>query len=126
MYGSYQGCIRDLVMDGFGCYIDGIGKLEQGIVLSADMYFRPTAVISITNGNINIGGGVRVTNYGSVTIAGNIMGLTAASKLTNETNSVLRIGGTLLTTGILEASASGNTVIYNGALEQTIKTPASA
>src|SRR4030042_3758725 len=112
-------------MDGFGCYIDGIGKLEQGIVLSADMYFRPTAVISITNGNINIGGGVRVTNYGWVTIAGNIMGLTAASKLTNETNSVLRIGGALLSTGILEASASGNIVIYNGALAQTIKTPVS-
>jgi len=125
LYGTYGNGTKDLIMSGFGSYIDGVGILQQGIVLSANVYFRSTAVINITTGNIEIDNGIQVSNYGSVTIAGNITGGNATSKWTNEINSVLRVGGTLLTTGTLAASASGNTVNYNGTVAQTIKTPLS-
>ncbi|KPK81499.1 MAG: hypothetical protein AMS27_15395, partial [Bacteroides sp. SM23_62_1] len=126
LFGTYGNGNKDLIMNGSGSYIDGVGTLQQGIVLSANVYFRSTAVINITAGDIEVGNGVQVSNYGSVTIAGNITGGNATSKWTNENNSVLRIGGTLLTTGTLAASASGNTVNYNGTVAQAIKTPLSS
>ena len=125
IYGTYLGGTKDLVMDGFDSYINGTGTLQQGIVLSANMEFSSTAVINISAGDVEIEGGVEVTNYGSVTVADNIVGLTGTSQWTNASNSTLRIGTALLATGVLEASATGNTVNYNGTGAQTIKSPSS-
>ena len=123
--GTYQGGSKILEMDGFGKFIDGIGSITKGIVLSSNVYFTTTAVINITGGVVLIEDGVEVSNYGTVTIANDVTGATAFSQWTNHTNSSLRVGGVLLATGILEADASGNTVVYNGTGDQLVKIPLS-
>ena len=123
--GTYLGGNKGLVMDGFGSGINGTGTLQRGIALSANIDFLSTAVINISAGNIEIDEGIEITNYGSVTVADNVVGADAVSEWTNKSNSTLRIGAALLATGILNASSSGNTVNYNGTGNQSIKSPVS-
>jgi hypothetical protein len=98
------------------------------------------ATVSITTANKTISAGtnltiasafaiasaITVTNSGTVTITGNITGAAGTSTWTNAANSVLNTTGAILATGILNASAGPNTVNYNAAGAQTIKTPASS
>lgn len=124
--GTYQGGAKILEMDGFGKFIDGIGSITEGIVLSSNIYFTSTAVVNITGGEMLIGSGVEISNYGTVTVANDITGSDGLSRWINQANSTLRIGGDLLATGILETSAAGNTVIYNDAGDQLVKVPLSS
>jgi gliding motility-associated-like protein len=121
--GTHQGGTKTLEMDGFGKFIDGIGSITEGITLSSNIYFTTTAVVSITSAELVIGPGVTVSNYGTVTVASDVSGSDALSQWTNRANSTLRIGGVLLTTGVLETSSAGNTVIYNGTGDQPVKVP---
>ncbi|MBM4054748.1 MAG: hypothetical protein FJ264_08775 [Planctomycetes bacterium] len=81
-----------------------------------------TTPITFT-GTIAITGAITVTNKKTVTTtaAGGITGTVAGSTWLNDENSTLNVTGPVLATGTLNASASGNTVNYNGTVAQTIK-----
>ena len=70
-----------------------------------------------------ISGATTITNNGSVKIFGDLTGNNASSIWTNAANSTLELTGNLLTTGALHSTAAGNTVIYSGSGNQTIKSP---
>jgi trimeric autotransporter adhesin len=83
-------------------------------------------------GNFTLNQNVTLTNHGTITIPGNLTGGTSNSNtriVNNEQNANLRVGGFLLltsanvSTGLLNAFASGNSVSYTGASAQTVKTP---
>ena len=83
-----------------------------------------TGSITLINGNISIVLNSSVLNDGIITVGGNVTGTSSSlSKWYNYANSTLNVAGTLLTTGTLNASYSGNTVNYNGGVSQTIKNP---
>ncbi|MEN8228249.1 MAG: hypothetical protein ABFS38_08855, partial [Bacteroidota bacterium] len=125
--GSYLTGTKDLTMDGFGKYIDGVGTLAQGIILTADVYVESSAAIDITSGDIEVENGVSISNYGSLTLTDNLVGSNTASTWINEAGATLKVGGDLFdVTGILDASSSGNSVYYNGTAAQTIKSPQSS
>lgn len=71
--------------------------------------------VTLTNNN---------TNAGGVTIAGNLTGSVAGSTFVNPLNRTLNYGGTLapMATGVLTATANPNTVNYNSAGNQALKT----
>jgi hypothetical protein len=110
--------------------ISGTGSFSGAYTINittASKTIASTAVISQagTGTNMNIATGLTVTNKGSIQLGGNLVGAAASSTWTNSTNSTLRIGGALLTTGILNASASGNTVNYYSTTAANIKGSAS-
>ena len=72
-------------------------------------------------GALAITGAVTVTNNATATVTGAITGTVAGSTWTNAANSTLNITGALLATGTLNASASGNTIDFRSAANQTIK-----
>ncbi|MCU0461891.1 MAG: hypothetical protein MUF36_07755 [Bacteroidales bacterium] len=80
-----------------------------------------TGTFSIPNVTIT---GVNLTNNNSLTVSTALTGATGT--LTQAANATLNIGATAasLTLGTLNAHASGNTVNYNRAGDQTIKIPA--
>jgi hypothetical protein len=77
--------------------------------------------VSVT-GTFAISGANVVTNNSAVTASGAITGVVGSTWI-NAANSTLNVSGALLTTGTLNASATGNTVRYAGAA-QTIPLPA--
>ncbi|MEN8157589.1 MAG: hypothetical protein ABFS10_11620, partial [Bacteroidota bacterium] len=124
--GTYLGGTKSLTMDGFGKYIDGVGSLGQGILLDANVYIESTAAIDIISGDLTVGTGVSVSNYGTINITENLVAADAAGTWVNENNAVLKVGDELFAgNGILDASAYGNTVAYNGTADQEIKIPSS-
>lgn len=111
--------------------IDGTGSLNGAFTLeikTASKTIASSAVISQagTGTNINIDAGLTLTNEGSLTVGGNITGDAASSTFTNSTNATLTVGGALLATGTLDASTSGNTIIYNSNTAADIKVPTSS
>lgn len=78
-----------------------------------------------TGGNLRVNGGITVTNNGTMVVNRAITGNNAASTWTNAANSSVSVGRGMMSTGILNASAAGNTVRYfrNGTGNQTIKDP---
>ncbi|MDH5610485.1 MAG: hypothetical protein OEY56_13485, partial [Cyclobacteriaceae bacterium] len=108
--------------------IEGTGSISGAFTIditTASKTISPTAVISQlgTGTNFKIGAGLIVTNDGTISIGGNITGVSATSTWKNFTNSNLTVGGALLTTGLLNVSSSGNKVIYNTATAANIKAP---
>lgn len=80
-------------------------------------------IITATNATlyrIQIAAGNTITNNGSIS-ATQLIGGNAASTWVNGTGSSLSVADTLLSTGTLTATASSNTVNYNGSGAQTIK-----
>ncbi len=71
---------------------------------------------------VAISGAITVTNNGTITLSGNLTGSESGSTWTNAANSTLKIAGTVFATGTLTATASPNTVDYNKATAQTVKT----
>jgi type IX secretion system substrate protein len=129
--GTYSGGTKALDIQGVNATIDGTGTIS---VSGANVQLRngnksiaSTAVLSITAGNFEFKeAGITLTNNGSISVTADVVGL-ATSTWTNSANSTLKVGGVLgLTTGIFNASASGNTVEYNGTGAQTIISPASS
>jgi hypothetical protein len=68
-----------------------------------------------------ISGAITVTNNGTVSMTSDITGSVAGSTWNNAAGSLLQTTGTILSTGTLTATASTNTVEYNGTGVQTIK-----
>ncbi|HEX8254238.1 MAG TPA: hypothetical protein VF846_13930 [Thermoanaerobaculia bacterium] len=83
---------------------------NRSIASSAELLFA---------GNVTIGAAQTVTNNGTVTILNSVDG-TGATWI-NAANSLLTVGGNVMPTGSLVATASPNTVSYNG-LGQTVAT----
>ena len=125
--GNYIAGNKDLVMDGFGKYLNGVGTINGGIRLNGFIDISSSAVIDIASGDLEVDAGVTISNYGTISIAEDMVGLDAASLWTNKSNATLKVGGTLFNgNGILDASALNNTVSYNGAAGQLIKLPVSS
>jgi len=99
---------------------------DQNLDCGADVVVLSTAHIHIF-GNINIQNGVTVTNKGHLEVYGDVDGANAAGSVwTNDTGSELEAGGSFMDTGILNASATGNTLSYIQQGDQSIKTPNSS
>lgn len=117
----------NLTLNGAAESISGTGDLtgsgtinvtnSKSILVGTDLNIAP--VFAIT-------GGSTVTNNGTITLTNNLTGGVAGDTWTNAASSTLNITGSLLTTGTLNAIAGANTVNYNGAGAQTIKTPAAS
>jgi hypothetical protein len=75
----------------------------------------------VFGGGVTITGAITITNNTTVTISGRLNGSVAGSTWTNSANTTLNAGNSVLTTGTLNASATGNTVNYFRAGNQTIK-----
>ncbi|MBI4947052.1 MAG: T9SS type A sorting domain-containing protein [Bacteroidetes bacterium] len=117
---------NNITMDGTAKNISGTGTISGtgSITVSNDKTILAGSSPTITP-TFAISGAATITNNGTITLQNNLTGTVAGSTWTNAANSVLNITGDLLLTGTLNASASPNTVQYNGGAAQTIKTPAS-
>jgi fibronectin-binding autotransporter adhesin len=115
-----------ITLSGAATNIDGTGSITNTatLTISAAHTILSTANLSFS-GTISISGSITVTNNGTVTTtaAGGITGSASGSTWSQGTTGTLNITGPLLATGTLTASASGNTVNYNGAA-QTVKATA--
>jgi hypothetical protein len=105
--------------------ITGTGTITFGVSktapLGTNLTISPSVIIS---GNSTV-----FTNRGRIIANGNITGSHTGSTWLNEANSILEMGGTtagIMETGILNASAPGNTVIYSSTGPQIIKNPVSS
>lgn len=108
---------------GSGVTLDGIGTVSVygGIQSSiGNKTILSSTSINLTT-SFNIVGAVSVTNNGSLSIGGALTGTVAGSTWINGTNSTTNLAGAVLTTGTLTATASGNTINYNLAGNQSIK-----
>jgi hypothetical protein len=72
-------------------------------------------------GNASIVGAITVTNTTTVNVTGSVTGSVAGSTWLNDAGSVLNASAAVMATGVLNASASPNTVNYNGGGAQTMK-----
>jgi len=125
--GTYLTGTQDLIMDGLNASLDGLGTLDHQIQMSSNVSIASTAVLDMTSGDFIVDDNVSVSNYGSLAIAENLVGNNASSTFINKANATLKVGADLFSgNGILNASATDNTVDYNGTAAQTIKTPASS
>ncbi len=111
-------------LTGSGIIIDGVGTIHFGAFVFANtpQTILPSANITKAFGWFQIESGDTVTNFGTLT-ALRIAGADATSTWINASGSTLNIGDILLNTGTLTASATGNTVNYYKAGNQSIKTP---
>lgn len=121
----------DLFLDGGILDISGTGSITNS---------GGASVLSVESGNkeitsgsnltvaidFDINGAYTITNNGTIELQADLTGTSSSSTWTQGSGSTLKIGGALLTTGTLNASASGNIVNYNGSGAQTIKTPSSS
>jgi Secretion system C-terminal sorting domain/PKD-like domain len=106
--------------------LDGIGTISTvPVTISSTRAINATASITKTSttGAFTVAAGVLVNNYGSITLAGGLTGGSVTSTWINHENSTLRVGGALLASGTLNASANGNTVMYTGAVANNVKVP---
>ena len=78
-------------------------------------------------GNIHLRNGVTVTNKGHLEVYGTLDGADAAGSVwTNDTGSKIEVSGVFMNTGVLNASATGNTVTYFEQGDQSVKTPSAS
>ncbi|TFH35344.1 MAG: hypothetical protein E4G95_07020, partial [Bacteroidia bacterium] len=123
--GTYNGdASMVLTLDGIEKVIDGTGTIAGGFIIpSGSKSVASTASLTITTGDITIGGSVFVTNNGTIILNGNLYGTNPSTTWINAENSVLEITGELLATGNLRSFATGNSISYSGGASQSVKTP---
>jgi uncharacterized repeat protein (TIGR01451 family) len=97
--------------------IYGSGEVYANVSLG-QRDFDATANLTF-GGNVTIQSGIAVTNNGVVTIQNSLDGADGTASFINGTGATLSVAGNLMTTGTLNAAATGNTVTYNG-LNQTV------
>ncbi|MFH0867461.1 MAG: hypothetical protein V1904_14810, partial [Bacteroidota bacterium] len=111
---------------GNGTAIDGTGTISMTNVgyyiraYNGNKTIANSANINF-NGDLYINTGITIVNNG-VFRANDIFGQAASSTFTNNTNASLYVENTMLTTGTLNASSTGNTIVYNGTVAQNVKT----
>jgi len=111
---------------GSGTSIDGDGTISMPIgryigIFSGNKNIESTADITI-EGDIYIYDNLIVSNNGTIT-CDDLYGRLATSTWSNNANSTLNVGNSLLVTGKLIASADGNTINYSSAGAENVKTP---
>ncbi|MBL4656941.1 MAG: hypothetical protein JKX73_02995, partial [Flavobacteriales bacterium] len=119
IYSGSQG----LTLSGANKTIAGTGRISASGTLSitgGNKTISSGANLNRSPGDVDISAGVTLSNDGSIIIAGDLTGA-ASSIWTNTANSAMTVGGALLSTGTLNATATGNTVTYNGTVGQSIK-----
>lgn len=133
--GNVQTSMRMLgngaTLDGAGSYShtggvsdndNALFRFEANTTIASTVNIGFSAVDTDNNQMIRVDANVVVTNLGNIQIDEDLIGESAASKWINGENASLSVEGNLFVgNGILDASASGNTVEYNGAGAQTIK-----
>ena len=113
-----------------GAYLDGDGVVSGNgsVYLGIDKLIPSDANLTFST-SVTLAASVTVNNYGAVTIENNLVGTNATTSIwKNRSGSTLAIGGStgsLLTTGVLDASEGINSVVYKGSSVQAIKTPSS-
>lgn len=126
--GTYSGSGM-INLTGEDTSIDGSGIISNrsGIWITGNKRILSTAMLTVNSGSMLIQGAYSVSNYGRITVGGNINGTEAGSTWKNEINATLNIGGAsgvpLLAMGALDASASGNTINYYGTYAHSLKLP---
>lgn len=107
-----------------GCLLSGSGSIENTGTFKAvqNVTIPSTATLIKSGGSFTINDHVIVTNNGSLTVYGAIAGVSGAAnaQFVNAANAYLSVGTTLMNTGLLNASAIGNTVDYASRATQTI------
>ncbi|HET6272650.1 MAG TPA: T9SS type A sorting domain-containing protein [Bacteroidota bacterium] len=115
-----------LVMTGASATLDGTGTINNANRLdmstgSKTILATANLTFTGTNQRIDVRTGNTVTNNGIVTLE-RITDAGATSTWVNAANSTVNVSEDLLSTGTLTATASGNTINYNGTtLGQTVK-----
>ena len=104
--------------------ISGTGSIN-GSAGSVNVTTASKSILSSANltisSPVNLAASIVLTNNGTVSLTGNLIGANSASGWTNAAGSVLNVEGALLTTGTLTATAFPNTVNYRGVGAQSIK-----
>lgn len=122
----------NFVFNGFGSQLRGTGTFaaSSGDVfpITNNKLIMPGTSITIgtsgTNNSVDVAANTTVNNLGSLTIYGNLLGSNATTSIwINNANSSVSATGSIMTTGILDASTVPNTVEYSGSGSQTITTP---
>lgn len=86
------------------------------VTLATNRNILSSATLAKSSGAVILNSNVIITNNGSVTLP-SLDGLAPTSTWINAANASLRVTGSLLSTGTLNASATGNTVSYIGAAQ---------
>ncbi|MFC2086503.1 beta strand repeat-containing protein, partial [Bacteroidota bacterium] len=121
--GDYTSTV-DLELNGSSSVIGGTGTITADVKNGGGNKTILSNAILIVDGDFdNTISSISIINYGSMEITGDLIGLDGTVSWTNSTNSHLHVAGAMLSSGILDATASGNIVEYNGAGAQTIKSP---
>ena len=105
-----------------GTHIDGSGAIIMNgktMQINNNRNFLNTALLTM-DGDVTLGSGVTVSNYGGILIKGDVTGGTS---FINSGGSILQLEKSIATP--LTASALGNLVSYEGPLAQSIATPSS-
>jgi len=113
---------------GNGTTIGGTGIISNTgtITLTNAKTISTGTMLAKNTGNMTLGANTTVNNLGDISIGGSLIGTNATTSVwTNGINSSLSVNGNLLTTGVLNASAAGNTIDYTGTIAQTVKLPSS-
>lgn len=105
---------------------NGSITLTNGIIdlggSNTTLYNLSTGVINVIVGDINVNSRSTVDNSGIVTVGGNVIGThNVFSSWINRQNATVNIAGSMLALGQLVAYFSGNSVNYNGTINQDIK-----
>jgi len=109
--GTYNGDVKPLILDGANTTIDGTGTIDfttSDLELeTGNKTISSAASLNLSTGDFALKiAGIKVTNNGSITIADDLTATDATNSWTNAANSTLKIGGVLLASGNLLASAS--------------------
>lgn len=125
-----------IVLQGSGTkLLDGSGSVVLSgsasmLVKNALRNTQTTTNLTFTTaagGNFTIASSAaNIGNFGTLVFNTNVVGSVTSASIIQKTNSILKASGALLTTGILNASATPNTVEYTGAAAQVVKLPTPA
>ena len=123
----------DIILSGVGTNLGGTGTIDpsngSGVgtfqMTGGNKTISSSAVLTLANADFNIvTSGISVTNFGSITIDSDLIATDGTNNWINSTNSTVKVEGTLLSTGTLIATATGNTVYYNDSTgTQNVKDP---
>jgi hypothetical protein len=109
---------------GLDSYIDGTGSFtgnSRMYIVSGNKIISPTADLTLSN-SLRINSNLIVTNQGQISIGNEVSCNNNLSTWINAENSTLTVANRFFR-GILQASAQGNTVSWNGGGNQNIDQP---
>ena len=115
-----------LYLSGTNTYIKGTGTMDmngQFRITGGNKIILSSADINIISGDFYISSDLEVSNNGIITLSEDLVGENANSKWINFIGSTLNVSSVILSTGILDASALNNTVVYEKAGNQDIEHP---